>query len=91
MSKVRNESGGVRKEVVVAWFEVLWREPQKNHSQDSWSVGRDQDPHSPENKVEMQATGARRSMTGDKEQTTETVKLKSATWLASHSDLPQAF
>jgi len=51
----------------------------KNHSQDSWSAGRDQDPHSPENKVEMQATRARRSMTGDKKQTTETVKLKSAT------------
>jgi len=51
----------------------------KNHSQDSWSAGPDQDPHSPENKVEMQATRARRSMTGDKKQTTETVKLKSAT------------
>jgi len=29
MVKVRNESGGVRKEAVVVWFEVLWREPQK--------------------------------------------------------------
>jgi len=51
----------------------------KNHGQDSWSAGRDQDPHSSENKVEIQATRARRSMTGDKKQITQTVKLKSAT------------